>query len=339
MPAAAALTVVGLAKNTGKTVAMNGLQQMLNQEGRTLGLLSIGLDGERVDALTRLPKPAVVVQPGTLVATAQSMIGSLRQWELLRETAIHTPVGRIVLLRARGLQKVVLAGPSKNHEVRCVLRELAVLGANCVLVDGAFDRQSSVDPSVSEQALLASGATLSRDLNRLVMLTKCRVQQLTLAECDSGCRALMGQGTARIKLVSGKRVDNIEVPTTLLSANEWSCILSTGCESLLLRGAAGDGLAEALLKSPDSLRVVVQDGSKIFIQAELWKRLGHKGVSFSAEKAIRLLGVTVNPVLPGGVGYDPDELLTALGRELAPLPVIDMVREVKYGQEDGGGKR
>ena len=329
-PAAAALTVVGMAKNTGKTVTMNCLQQMLRQENYSLGLLSIGLDGEKVDALTRLPKPAVFVEPGTLIATAEQVIEDSSKWDYLKTTAIHTPLGKIAILRSGALQKVILAGPSKNREVKDILNELTAFGAERIILDGAFDRQSSVQPDISNQVVLATGATLSKDLSRLIMLTKCRVEQLTLAECDDACQQIITRGTAKVKLISGKQVEHIQSPTTLLSFAEWSSILQTECDSLVLCGAIADELGEALLKNSRNLQVIVQDGSKIFIKAELWTRLRQKNIIFKTQKAINLLGVTVNPVFPGEAGYDPDELLNALGKALAPLPVIDMTRKVKY---------
>lgn len=333
-PAAAALTVVGMAKNTGKTVTMNGLQQMLRQENYSLGLLSIGLDGEKLDALTRLPKPAVLVEPGTLVATAEQVIEDPAKWECLKKTAIHTPLGRIAVLRSGAWQKVILAGPSKNREIQEIVNELTAFGAERIMIDGAFDRQSSVQPDVSDQVVLATGATLSKDLARLILLTKCRVEQLTLPQCDDVCREMIACGSAKIKRVSGKQVEAIAAPTTLLSLAEWSSILQTGCDSLALCGAVADEFAEALLKNACDLQVIVQDGSKIFIKAELWNRLRQKNIIFKVQKPIHLLGVTVNPVFPGQAGYDPEELLDALGKELSPLPVIDMMRKVKYKGSD-----
>ena len=55
------LTVVGMAKNAGKTLTQNYLRTLVQAEGYVIGLLSIGLDGEKIDALTRLPKPAIWV--------------------------------------------------------------------------------------------------------------------------------------------------------------------------------------------------------------------------------------------------------------------------------------
>lgn len=327
MATPAVLTVIGMAKNCGKTVTMNYLQKMLRDGGRVLGLLSIGVDGESFDALTRLPKPAVVVEPGTLVATAEKVLDGCGLWERLTTTAVSTPLGRVVIMRAQAANRVVLAGPSKNEDVKTVLAALTDLGAGCALIDGAFDRQSPADPLVSGQVVLATGATLSRDLNRLVAMTRCRVEQLTLPACGAEYRELAGRSQAKVGLLTGGELRELGAPTALLSGGEWQAILKDGCEAVFLKGAAGEGLGEALLAAARPPVVIVQDGGKIFMQAPLWERLRRRDVRFQAERAIRLLAVTVNPVLPGSRGLDPDELLTAMGKALDPLPVIDVVRE------------
>ena len=322
-----ALTVVGMAKNAGKTVTMNSLQQSLQEAGHALGLLSIGVDGERFDALTRLPKPAVVVQPGTLVATAEHVLAADGRWEYLRPTPIFTPMGRIVILRALAKNRVVLAGPSKKSDVKNVSNQLIELGAECVLIDGAFDRQSPADPLVSDRVVLASGATLSRDLDRLVAMTKCRVEQLSLPACNAEYARLAAGSTTKVRLLVSGWVREVNVLTALLSEEEWRRILRSECDAVFLKGAVGEGLGGALLSLSRPPVVVIEDGGKIFMNAGLWERLRQRGICFQAVRPISLLAVTVNPTLPGGVGVDADELLTAMGKALAPLPVIDVVRE------------
>lgn len=323
------LTVVGMAKNAGKTVAMNYVQAMLNVEGYRFGLTSVGRDGEQFDALTLLAKPAVVVEKGTLVATAAATILDRDSWEVLEQTTVRTPLGAIVILRALSRNQVVLAGPSKNSEVQAVAKILINHGAGCVIIDGAFDRQSSADPVVSNQVILATGATLNRSIDELVARTRVRVEQLSLPLAGE-CGKITEGIESRVVAVTGEEQKEIPVPTTLLGEDAWREVIGTGPDTLILRGAVGDGLAEALLRHPTPPAVVVTDGSKIFIRSELWRRLMIKNVRFSAIKAINLLGVTVNPTFPGGMGLDPDELLAAMGKVLYPVPVLDIVREKKY---------
>ncbi|HMM19508.1 MAG TPA: hypothetical protein PKA10_02140 [Selenomonadales bacterium] len=323
------LTVVGMAKNAGKTVAMNYIQAMLRADGHTIGLTSVGRDGEQFDALTLLAKPAVGVEPGTLVATAEATVVARECWDCLERIPIRTPLGAVGILRARDKTQVVLAGPSKNSEVQAVVKKLAGHGADCVIIDGAFDRQSSADPTVSEQVVLATGATLSRNMAELIDFTRTRIEQLALPPAGEHLAAAAGAEARIVALAAGERRE-IPAPTTLLGEEDWRRIIGAGADTLMLRGAVGDGLAAALLREPAPPAIIVVDGSKIFIRPELWRRLMAKNVRIFAARPINLLGVTVNPSFPGGEGLDPDELLAAMGRTLYPVPVIDIVREKRY---------
>ena len=84
------VTVIGMAKNAGKTVTQNYLRTLAHTDGRVIGLLSVGLDGEKTDAMTNLPKPVVWVEPGTIVATAEALIERPLLWECLKKTGIST---------------------------------------------------------------------------------------------------------------------------------------------------------------------------------------------------------------------------------------------------------
>lgn len=332
-PAPTLISVVGMAKNTGKTVAQNYLRQLAQAEGRVIGLLSTGLDGEKRDALTQLPKPAVNVNRGTLVATVESTLENPRLWECLGQTGIMTPIGRVYIFRSRAEAAVMLAGPSKNSEVRAVINEMKGLGAQSIFVDGAFDRQSAADPMIADQVILASGAALSSDVATLVELTKCRVEQLMLPACGDEYRELAQRNrNSIVRLIDG-RMEEIESCTALLENREWSHIL-LGCEALFIKGALGEGLGQALLHRKNLPKVIIQNGSKIFLSPETWRSLRQKSVLIEAEQRIHLLGVTVNPVCPGGIGMDPDALITAMGRALHPLPVLDAVRELKYVRQE-----
>lgn len=326
----AVLAVVGMAKNVGKTVTMNYVQDYMHREQRTIGLLSIGLDGEQFDTLTHLPKPAVVVKNGTIVATAASMLREQAVWECLQKTGIPTPLGEVVIARATQENQVILAGPSKNSEVTKVVATLRSLGAERIIIDGAFGRQSTADPLVSHQVILATGATLSRDIHELVALTKCRVEQLTLSSGAHHLQNLETSRQAKVTLFRNNKQEEVALSGSLLNREQWEQLLQAPCEVLMVRGAVGDSLGEALLTSVCPPTVIVQDGCKIFMNPSLWRRLRQRQIQFRSERPIHVLGVTVNPVLPGSTGVDPDELLLRMGEALYPIPVIDIMRAKRF---------
>jgi hypothetical protein len=321
------VTVIGMAKNAGKTTTLNYL--LKNSRAR-LGITSVGMDGESTDSITKLPKPSIYVQAGTIVATAEGVIQDAGPWDYLQETPIRTPLGKVVVIRAKIGSKIIVAGPGKNEDMMRLLAAFAAWKTEKVIIDGAFDRKSSADPSVSSQIILATGATLSRDMRQLIDITKCRVEQLTIPECRNLQADVLKNTMAKIVLAKGCKKKEIAVKSALLCRNEWLKLLEEECETVAVKGAVGDGLAGALLALGKSPAVVVQNGSKIFISTDLWKQLKVKNIHFSAVFPIRLLGVTINPSYPGEAGFEPDDMLAKVGSALAPVPVMDVARGAKY---------
>ena len=62
------LSIVGMAKNAGKTTALNYLIEEAIDEGITLGITSTGRDGETQDLVTGTEKPRVYMEEGMLAA-------------------------------------------------------------------------------------------------------------------------------------------------------------------------------------------------------------------------------------------------------------------------------
>ncbi len=81
------ISVVGLAKNCGKTTALNHLVAGYRAAAVSVGATSAGRDGEAVDAITRKAKPSIELPPGTPVVTSE---GTLSRW-----TAPHEILSRL----------------------------------------------------------------------------------------------------------------------------------------------------------------------------------------------------------------------------------------------------
>src|SRR5260370_2566762 len=80
------LSLIGLAKNVGKTTATNHLLRMLLEHGlyeaSELGLTSLRLDGEAVDAITGLPKTRYVQHAALRLSTpAHPFLQAESHWE------------------------------------------------------------------------------------------------------------------------------------------------------------------------------------------------------------------------------------------------------------------
>ena len=138
------VALVGLAKNTGKTQTLGAILAEHAAAGVTVGVTSIGRDGEEHDVIdARIQKPRIDLRKGTLVATTAGLLrASGLAHERLRQTGLRTPLGEVVVARLAGAGIVEVAGPGAAADVRAVSEAMEQLGAERVLIDGAIDRRA-----------------------------------------------------------------------------------------------------------------------------------------------------------------------------------------------------
>ncbi len=316
------VAVFGMAKNAGKTVALNYLSGQAGREILVLGMTSIGRDGEPWDVLTHRRKPSIEVREGTLVATAEACLGmGTADLEVLDTTDIATPLGPVLVARARRPGRVELAGPSRSERLRRIVGRLHDRGADLVLVDGAVDRRGLASPRVTEASVLATGAVLSEDRDEVVRRTRDRVRQLTLPRAPEALRRAWRAGRVVVRV--GDRTTTLETPAAL----QGDCgvqRLVRGHEAEILVGGA---LTEPLLREMigERVRVVVRDATCLFADQGLLRRLARSGGSVEVVDPVRLVAVTVNPHAPGGWSFDAGVLFRAVRTALPDVPVFDVV--------------
>ena len=179
------ISIVGMSKNSGKTVALNHLIGQAYEEGIPIGITSIGRDGESIDIVTDTEKPRIFVEEGSLIATASKMLEmGDASIEILKVTEYRSPLGEIVIGRVRDGGYVQVAGPQLLSEIKEVADLMLSLGAGFVIIDGALDRLSQAAPTISEATILSTGAVLSRDMNRVIEETLHVVKTLSLPEIE-----------------------------------------------------------------------------------------------------------------------------------------------------------
>lgn len=235
--------VLGTAKNTGKTTTVNALLKCL--VGKSLAITSIGFDGEDLDHITGLPKPKVVVEEGTVVATSeQAAKHSTAKLQLLRKLNIATAFGPVCLYKVRQSGTVVLVGPNNSEDLLMLKDVLKSEQIEIFLVDGAINRV--VPFQHVEFVILALGASRSTSID--VLLTEARVivkaLRLPLSEDDRNViEGLVSQD--KLKSLRNERI-SVESPMHLLLAEDLA-----GLERLL------DELDIAVLRRPELICVTI----------------------------------------------------------------------------------
>ena len=295
------MSIVGMCKNAGKTTMLNWL---LAHTGRRqiLGLTSIGRDGESTDVVTGTEKPSIFVPAGTLIATAKDMLrlGDVTK-EILITTGIPTPLGEVVVMRARSDGYVQLAGPSITAQLREVSRMFFELGATQSIIDGALGRKSLGARNVADGIVLCTGASYNMSMDKVIEDTAnfCRLMDLPKADT-----------------LPPEATDGLE-----------ACLKEHG--EAYIAGALTDTMVIPLLRSGllRSSRLVVADPSKVLLKPDTLDKLAVRDVTLQTKDAARTVCVTVNPVSAYGWKFDKDEFIDRM-RQSVKVPVINVKEEL-----------
>ncbi len=334
------LALVGLAKNTGKTESLAALLRELREAGRTIGVTSIGRDGEAHDVIdSRIEKPAVRLAAGSLLASTDALItASGLPVEVLEQTAFHTPLGRVLVVRIMREGAVEVAGPSAAEQIRAVSDAMLAHGAEQVLIDGAIDRRAASRPDVADGLVMSTGAVLGEDVEQVVAATARAVELVRLARVDdrspvaallAGAHAelpagaLLGEGLHPVELPPRfvLTADRIEIGA-LLEANpsaRWLWVPGALPASFL-----GD-LATGARAQGRTLELVVGDPTKVFLADHPLDWYARQGITLAVIDPIDLLALTVNPVAPQSHRLDSLKLRDALGEAIPALAVLDVL--------------
>ncbi|HUN77736.1 MAG TPA: hypothetical protein VMU32_02330 [Solirubrobacteraceae bacterium] len=329
------VAVVGLAKNTGKTETLNALLRELGARGRTVGVTSVGRDGEARDAIdARIEKPRVRLAAGSLLATTDALLrASALAYEPLENTGMRTPLGRVVLVRLAEQGMVEVAGPSAACEVREVADAMLDHGAEQVLIDGAIDRRAASSPEVCDGLVVATGAVLGEREEEVVAATRAAIDLVRLPEPrEQRVRRLASERPGSLVLTGpGEEPVAIGARWALRSAAPEIAELlraSPGASHLVLRGAVCEPFPAELLRALRGrpLELVVQDSTRLFLGERGCAWYERQGLAFRVLAPIGLRAVTVNPVAPRSHAFDAGALRAALADALPEVTVVDVRR-------------
>jgi hypothetical protein len=358
------VALVGLAKNTGKTVALAALLRELHAAGRSVGVTSVGRDGEERDVIdSRIDKPRVNLPAGSIVATTDGLLrASAIPHELLEEMDVRTPLGQVLIARLHGDGAIEVAGPSSAADVRAAADAMLVHGAEQVLIDGAIDRRAASSPSIVDGLVMSTGAVLSHDIEEVVLQTKDAIDLVRLPRVDDASgigqvlrelsmshakRAPRPDGTpgasfdgaadaARASFLVGEDLEPVTLaPRFVLTseAEQIALVLDANPDArwLLVAGALPDRFLRNLLHPVHHRRrelvVVVGDPTKVF----LWKRgpewYRRQGVQLQALERVELQALTVNPLAPQSHRFDSERLRELLREEITDVPIFDVLAD------------
>ena len=316
------ISVIGMCKNAGKTTVLNSVISECEAHGEILGLTSIGRDGERSDLVTNTKKPEIFVREGAVIATAESLLneGDISR-EILFTTGLPTPMGEIIVVRARSAGFVQLGGASITEHQKGIRDMLLDFGVTRVFIDGAISRKSLGNPTLADGVILASGASYDPDIAKTVADTVYIAGLFSLKRTQTEF-LLSGRCEA---VREGEHFSAEDIPSLLPE-------LKRGVDALYMRGAVTDMTAKELLNCGKLLKnteLVAEDASRLLLKTESFQKLTRFTRGVSVRKAARLIAVTVNPFSAYGTHYDKKEFYERVCEGMRNLSLTVPVMDVK----------
>ena len=328
------LSIVGMAKNAGKTTALNYLIEEAMDDGVVLGITSTGRDGESTDLVTGTDKPRVFLDAGTIVSVPVKLYDLADAGlEILCMTNYSTALGQIMLCRVAESGYVQIAGPvnTKDHKKMC--QEMLAYGAEIILIDGAIDRKSIAAPDTSDAIIISTGAVLSRSIKKVVEETAYIIEINQLPVLEDGkardmIRSKMDKG--KIMLIKGNKIESLDLKTGLSAGKFLDEAIDEETDYIYIPGALTNSVVSDIHPSKmKKTKFILKDPTKIFIDVMHWQQLRKKGFTVKVLENIEVAALTVNPHSPEGYSFEHDALLKAMRSAISEIPVID----VKLGGE------
>ena len=325
------ISIVGMAKNSGKTVALNQLIGETIEENIPIGLISTGRDGETEDVATETEKPKIFAQEGTYFATTTELLSqSEATVEIIEITDYRTALGEILIGKVKDSGYIQIAGPQSLNHIKELSHRLLDFGAEIVIIDGAIDRRTAAAPSIADATILSTGAVLSRDINRVIEESLHIVNLFSLPLVEDG-REIIEKYMEKDQIAIMDK-DQIPHPINIKTAINCGDIIGQeidkNSKSLIIPGSLVKSTVENIIstsKDYKNIDIVVKDGTKIFIPPKDWLKFMRYGVNIKVLNPINLIAITLNPYSPQGYYFEPEILLEKTRYFIKDIPVIDVM--------------
>lgn len=327
------VSVVGMAKNTGKTETLNYILTTLQNYNKCVAVTSIGLDGEKTDQIFGTKKPEITIFEGMIFVTVEKFFESKNfDAKILKIYDEQSVLGRIVVAKALTTGKIILSGAADTHTLKKIIAGNAQFGTDLTLVDGATSRLSLASPAVTDAMILATGAALSPDIETITKRTEFVVSLVGLPLAAHDLQAVLENPKQGLFCIDNNlqlidlQIESALVFDNILNENIFNIIKQN--KILYVSGALNDKMLNFIIlnKFADGFIFIVSDFTKLFISQRMYNILTKKGGKISVLNRTNLLAIAVNPTSPQGYMVSSEKLQSALRRQI-DVPVYN-VREM-----------
>ncbi|MCL2597671.1 MAG: hypothetical protein FWD66_08470 [Paludibacter sp.] len=327
------VSVVGMAKNTGKTETLNFILSSLQKQQKCVAVTSIGLDGEKIDQIFGTKKPEITIYQGMIFATVEKFFENRTfDAKILKIDNNKSVLGKIVLAQALQTGKVILSGAVDTQTLKRIIKENVKFGADITLVDGATSRLSLASPAVTDAMILATGAALSPDIESITRQTKFVVSLVGLPPAEKNLQKVLANPKKGLFCIDKNlqlidlQIESVLIFDNIMNEKIFNIIKQN--KMLFISGALNDKILNFIIlnKLSDGFIFIVSDFTKLFISQQIYNIFTKKGGKICVLNNTNLLAITVNPTSPEGYSVNSEKLQITLRHQI-DIPIFN-VREI-----------
>ncbi len=322
------LSIVGLEKNTGKTVCLNYVLRRLHDLGVSTAVTSIGVDGEQTDSVYATAKPEVSLYEGMQVVTSERHYLQRRCVSEILDLSNHrTALGRLLTARVLLSGKVLISGAAATAILAEQIEGFKRQGVQLTVIDGALSRLSLASPTVTDTMILATGAAVSPNLQQLISKTRFVCRLIDLPEVEPAVRDALSRSDNGLWAIDSDGVaHDLNIPSVFMLTTDNSNLFRFG-STIFASGAVSDRLLKMLAAKEEIKRttLIVRDFTKLFVTPEVYGDFAKRGGRLMTLRKSHLAAVTLNPTSPHGYTLESATACQALSEALG-LPVYDVMK-------------
>lgn len=320
------LSIVGLEKNTGKTVCLNYLLRRLDEMQVSTAVTSIGVDGEQVDSVFATAKPEIRLYEGMQFVTSERHY-LLRQLvsRIIAVDERRTALGRLLTAEVVVPGKILLSGAATTAVLRQQISQARNRGVHLTVVDGALSRLSLASPTVTDAMILATGAAVSPNLKILVSKTRFVFNLIKIPEAEDCIKENLQSIESGLWAVDSDGLPHdLGIASVFLLDKHEEGLFRYG-NTLFASGAVSDRLLKYLASRPNikDITLIARDFTKLFITPEVYAEYTRRGGRIQVLQRSNLVAICFNPTSPQGYRLNSQEACRILSDTLE-TPVYDV---------------
>lgn len=321
------LSIVGLEKNTGKTVCLNYLLGRLHQLAISTAVTSIGVDGEQIDSVYATAKPEITLYEEMLFVTSEQHYAQRRLVSnILSVGEQRTALGRLITAQVLSPGKVLLSGASTTGLLRQQIDHFKSHGIQLSVVDGALSRLSLASPTVTDAMILATGAAVSPNIQQLVSRTRFVYRLINLPEVPEPLRSKLSAVPVGLwGIDSESEIHDLGVTSVFLLGRSENNLFQYGT-TLFAAGAVSDRLLKYLSSQPHirNTILIVRDFTKLFFSPDVYADYTRRGGRIEVLQRSQLVAICLNPTSPQGYILNSAEACHQLS-DVLECPIYDVM--------------